>query len=294
MALDVYEDPSAWSALEELNLLNAIEHYSFGNWKDIAHHVGTRSANESKEHYVNRFIEGSIGKATWSSYDNCRPVLCNLVDTDDKALAHKNASTLPHIDVQPQEALQLYYYPFRDDFEIEYDNQAEALVSSLTLDGEDDDLDIALKLTQVDMYTERLRERERRHRILRDHQLIANFFRHTESRKKASKDERMLREKCLPFTQFYTGEEYKQLLDNLINNCKLSRRLAELMRYRHFGLRNFDDLPEFEKQTISRHNVSIELLPLVERKKKKKHKKKLLFSAKRTYFGKRPFLRFGA
>lgn len=45
MALDVFGDRSGWSALEELNLLNAIEHYSFGNWKDIAQHIGTRNAD---------------------------------------------------------------------------------------------------------------------------------------------------------------------------------------------------------------------------------------------------------
>lgn len=54
-------------------------------------------------------------------------------------------------------------------------------------------LSLALKLTQVDIYTERLRERERRHRILRDYQLIAAFFRQKEkSKKKVFKDERLV------------------------------------------------------------------------------------------------------
>lgn len=67
--------------------------------------------------------------------------------------------------------------PQRDDFERDYNHEAESLVSSLFLNpAEDDDLDIALKLAHVDMYTNNLRERARRKRVVRDYQLVSNFF----------------------------------------------------------------------------------------------------------------------
>lgn len=54
---------------------------------------------------------------------------------------------------------------------------AEQLVSSLQLDtAEDTDVEVALKLSMVDMYTRRLRERAKRKRIVRDYQLVAKFF----------------------------------------------------------------------------------------------------------------------
>lgn len=54
---------------------------------------------------------------------------------------------------------------------------AEQLVSSMELNlKEDSSLEIALKLAHVDMYTRRLRERARRKRVVRDYQLVANFF----------------------------------------------------------------------------------------------------------------------
>lgn len=43
MGCDVFRDRSGWTGREELNLLNAIEHYSYGNWKDISQHIGTRT-----------------------------------------------------------------------------------------------------------------------------------------------------------------------------------------------------------------------------------------------------------
>lgn len=59
----------------------------------------------------------------------------------------------------------------------DYNHEAESLVSSLFLNpAEDDNLDIALKLAQVDMYTNHLRERARRKRVVRDYQLVSAFF----------------------------------------------------------------------------------------------------------------------
>lgn len=62
--------------------------------------------------------------------------------------------------------------PFRDDFEREHDNEAETVISSLANNYDDDELDIAVKLVQVDRYRTRLKERERRKRIAREYNLI--------------------------------------------------------------------------------------------------------------------------
>lgn len=67
--------------------------------------------------------------------------------------------------------------PHRDDFEREYDNDAEQLVSCLSVSPTtDSEIEIALKLAQVDKYTRRLRERARRKRVVRDYQLVSKFF----------------------------------------------------------------------------------------------------------------------
>ena len=52
----------------------------------------------------------------------------------------------------------LGYMPHRDDFE-DFDKSNEGLVSQIGVKSvDDDDVDIALKLTLVDMYERRLRE----------------------------------------------------------------------------------------------------------------------------------------
>ncbi|CAG2067637.1 unnamed protein product [Timema podura] len=73
---------------------------------------------------------------------------------------------------------------------------AESLVSPLFINSlEDDDIDTALKMAQVDMYTRRLRERARRRRVSRDFQLVSQFFSASRkdrlsSRKKLTKEEK--------------------------------------------------------------------------------------------------------
>lgn len=103
---------------------------------------------------------------------------------------------LPAPDITTEEAGQLCYMPNRDDYEREYDASAEQLVSNFALQTEEDlkdtDLDIttALKLAQVNIYTRRLRERARRKRLVRDYQLINNFYRGSAKRANQTRDER--------------------------------------------------------------------------------------------------------
>lgn len=132
---------------------------------------------EAKDEYIARYLDGNIGKFTWPSIETYSPNLTDHTTPDHGPLSPDLTSRLPPLDITPEEATQLGYMPQRDDFERDYNHEAESLVSSLFLNpAEDDDLDIALKLAQVDMYTNNLRERARRKRVVRDYQLVSAFF----------------------------------------------------------------------------------------------------------------------
>ena len=67
--------------------------------------------------------------------------------------------------------------PHRDDYE-DFDKETEDLVSQIADKSvEDEDLDVALKLSQCDIYERRLREQVRRKRVARDYQLVSKFYR---------------------------------------------------------------------------------------------------------------------
>ncbi|XP_066991361.1 transcriptional adapter 2B isoform X2 [Anabrus simplex] len=245
-----------WSAREELHLLDAIEQYGFGNWEDISRHIETRSPEEAKEEYIARFIEGNIGRLTWPAAASSRPNLSDQTSPDCGPLSPTLTARLPPLDVTPEEAALLGYMPQRDDFEREYDNDAESLVSPLFVNNhEDEEYDIALKLAQVDMYTRRLRERTRRKRVVRDFQLVSQFFStirkdRPSSRKKLSKEEKEFHDRMRVLTQFNTAQEHEQFLQSLLKARDLRIRISELMRYRRNGLTRHEECAHFEQERI--------------------------------------------
>lgn len=66
------------------------------------------------------------------------------------------------VKLEHAEQLELGYMPLRDDFEREHDNGAEGLISGLLLAEEEEEVEKALKLVHIDMYTQRLRQRDHR------------------------------------------------------------------------------------------------------------------------------------
>ncbi|XP_065219964.1 transcriptional adapter 2B-like isoform X2 [Planococcus citri] len=249
---------SGWTASEELSLLDAIENYGYGNWEDISSHIDSRTPEEAKEEYINRFLESSIGRVIWEPAYDLRPHLTDLTIPDDGPLGPASMAKLPPLDITTEEATLLGYMPQRDDFEKEYDNTAELLVSSLSINpAEDDELDIALKLAQVDMYMNSLRERTRRKRVVKDYQLVSQFFasrRERPPKKKLTRDQKEFEDKFRPLCQFMTATEHDQLLSSLHREHDLRRRIKELLRYRNNGLTTLDECVQFSHLMVARQN----------------------------------------
>ncbi|KAM8897867.1 transcriptional adapter 2-beta [Spinachia spinachia] len=169
------EAEGGWTSREEQSLLDAIEQYGFGNWEDMAAHVGaTRTPQEVMEHYVTMYIHGNLGKA-------CIPDSIPNRVTDHTCptggpLSPSLTTPLPPLEISLAEQQQLGYMPLRDDYEIEYDQDAEKLISGLSVNYNDEDVEIEMKRAHVDIYVRKLRERQRRKNIARDYNLVPAFL----------------------------------------------------------------------------------------------------------------------
>ncbi|XP_073814224.1 transcriptional adapter 2B isoform X2 [Musca autumnalis] len=247
--LSVFRGKGAWTAREEIRLLDAIEQYGFGNWEDISRHIETKSAEDAKEEYVNKFVNGTIGRHTWTPAQAQRPTLIDHTSDDNGPLGALALQRLPPLDITLEEAAQLGYMPNRDSFEREYDFTAEQLISKMSLNADDTESDYLLKLSHVDLYTRRLRERVRRKRLVRDYQLVANFFRNRNYAQHPglSKEQKEFRDRFRVYAQFYTSDEYDRLLNSLEREKELRIRLSELCRYRYNGLTKIDECRHFEQ-----------------------------------------------
>lgn len=259
-----FDITKAWSLAEETMLLDAVEQYGFGNWDDVASHVESRSAEECQDHYVTFYVNGSIGRETIVLTKS--PVKDHSCP-EGGPLSPSITTPISPIELSIQEQHDLGYMPFRDDFEREHDNEAETVISSLANNYDDDELDIAVKLVQVDRYRTRLKERERRKRIAREYNLIqaaASLIKPKSQtpKKRTSKDEKEFQEKMKVYAQFQSSAEHEEFLEKCQEEKELKARITELWKYRENGITKMDEVDDYEDE-------------LYKREKKRENKKKL-------------------
>jgi len=263
-------DGPGWTVREDTKLLDAVEMFGFGNWKDIAKHVESKTDVQVKERYTKCYINGVVGRHTW---DESRRGLAvdHTQDPDRGPLSPTLTSKLPRINVAPSEALLLGYMPNRDDFE-DFNKSNEAHVSQMgAKSAEDEDIDVAMKLAHTDIYERALREEVRRKRVARDYQLVQQYFTenplipfgvklsplkmaHILKLKKhgTGGPKQELIDALKPFCQFNTCQEFKSLVDNLCFEKELKVRIKEIQKYRDNGLMKSNHLVAFEKARFKR------------------------------------------
>ncbi|KAK3874696.1 hypothetical protein Pcinc_020382 [Petrolisthes cinctipes] len=249
----IFPGQGHWTAREEVRLLDAIEQYGYGNWEDIARHIESRTPEDARNKYISSYIEGNIGRVSWRPAMERLQLPIEHTSNDTGPLSPTLASSLPSQPLSAEENTILGYMPHRDDFEREWDNDAETTIAPLFIHPVDDeDIDMALKLAQVDMYMRRLRERSRRKRVVRDFQLVPQFFKKEKEKaqvppKRKSKDDKeAIAEKLRAVSQFQTASEHNNLVNSLVRERELRTRLRELLRYRRNGIRHIEECHEFE------------------------------------------------
>uniref|UniRef100_A0A8C0HAX2 Transcriptional adapter n=1 Tax=Chelonoidis abingdonii TaxID=106734 RepID=A0A8C0HAX2_CHEAB len=160
-------DPS-WTAQEEMALLEAVMDCGFGNWQDVANQMCTKAKEECEKHYMKHFINNPLFAST----------LLNLKQAEEAQNADTAIPFHPADDPSRPTFDSLLsrdmagYMPARADFIEEFDNYAEWDLRDIDFVEDDSDILHALKIAVVDIYHSRLKERQRRKKIIRDHGLI--------------------------------------------------------------------------------------------------------------------------
>uniref|UniRef100_A0A672YDQ8 Transcriptional adapter n=1 Tax=Sphaeramia orbicularis TaxID=375764 RepID=A0A672YDQ8_9TELE len=157
-----------WTAQEEMALLEAVMDCGFGNWQDVAYQMRSKTKEECESHYMKNFINNPLFSST----------LLSLKKTKDSRFAD-GAIPFKPTDDPPRPTFDSVlsrdmagYMPARADFMEEFDNYAEWDLKDIDFVDDDSDVLRALKLAVVDIYHSRLKERQRRKKIIRDHGLI--------------------------------------------------------------------------------------------------------------------------
>lgn len=217
-----------WTATEEKSLLEGIEQFGIGNWEDVSCYVEGKNSHELEDHYYKSYIESSdLGYVTVPSK------IPNRVTDHAMPLHQIGALTqAKDLDITKEQELQLAYMPYRDDYEMEHDNDAESIVSGLIPNIDDSELDTSLKVARVCIYLDKLRERHKRKVIVQEYHLVEKFF------NRNSKD---YPKRLFPCLQFMREQQAINLARDFRREQILKTKVKHLKLYRKNGIKKLED-----------------------------------------------------
>ncbi|XP_021676501.2 transcriptional adapter ADA2b isoform X2 [Hevea brasiliensis] len=125
------------------------------------------------------------------------------------------------------------YNPKRQEFDTEYDNDAEQLLAEMEFKDTDTDDEHELKLRVLRIYSKRLDERKRR----KDFILERNLLYPNRFEKDLSPEERALCRRYDVFMRFHSKEEHEDLLQTVIAEHRTLKRIQDLKEARAAGCR---------------------------------------------------------
>mmetsp|Transcript_37358 Transcript_37358/g.72988 ORF Transcript_37358/g.72988 Transcript_37358/m.72988 type:complete len:510 (-) Transcript_37358:136-1665(-) len=262
-----------WTAREEIALLDGIDSYGIGNWKQVAEVVGTKEERDCELHYFAYYINTASGepvpnvtKATSKvnfpkgkiDFDECVEAAIagagrvpgkltksewkkHMIET--KGITREN---IKYYEDKPAGCDQVGFMPARGDMDVEWENDTEQLICDCHFDDKKDtEQDKELKMKILEAYNWKLEERIRRKSFILERNLLDYKKQHSQERRR-TKDERELWQHMRQFARFWPQEEHEEYMRGLILERKIRKRIEQLQTFRRAGLHNFADADAFE------------------------------------------------
>eukprot|EP00301_Raphidiophrys_heterophryoidea_P023542 c7392_g1_i1.p1 GENE.c7392_g1_i1~~c7392_g1_i1.p1 ORF type:complete len:514 (+),score=136.17 c7392_g1_i1:57-1598(+) len=260
----------AWGADEELLLLEAIQTCGLGNWVDVQEHVGTKTKQECEDHYFSTYITTPTcplpdpAKAVDPTKAERRQQVQPKLKQDDPSTPlkgvknergsqetrslqtpHPKAGSKTSSSAPAPNSEVAGYMPLRNDFETEYDNDAEMLIAEMEISPSDTQEDKDLKLKLLQLYHAKLEERGRRKEFVLERGLL-DFKKLCSQERRWPKEKRELYHRMRPFARFHTHDEHEQLIEDIFKERELRKRIALLQEYRRHGIRTLAEAEVFK------------------------------------------------
>ncbi|KAJ7964702.1 Transcriptional adapter [Quillaja saponaria] len=121
----------------------------------------------------------------------------------------------------------------RQEFEIEYDNDAEQVLADMEFKDTDTDAERELKLRVLHIYNKRLDERKRRKDFILERDLLYP----DPLEKSLTPEEREICQRYKVFMRFHSKEEHEELCKSIIEEHRILKRIQDLQEARAAGCR---------------------------------------------------------
>ncbi|KFD60405.1 hypothetical protein M514_12883 [Trichuris suis] len=247
-----------WTIKEELRLLETVEAFNLGDWQDVQRCINPkRTAEEISSHYEDCYLNGRLGKevsngltyAQLTDHTSTSSCPTEVTRTDGNGYCNKYNS---------HDLRLLAYMPHRDDFEKEFMNDAESLISNLLFISDGRQIEHEAQLCLISMYISRLNERRKCKKLIGEYDLISqflkeqrpcgihNYWKYSPADVRRMKEERELKEGFRRFCQFIPASELEALISNLMKERAVKSRIEELQEYCKNGVTSLKGKREFD------------------------------------------------
>mmetsp|Transcript_11842 Transcript_11842/g.23315 ORF Transcript_11842/g.23315 Transcript_11842/m.23315 type:complete len:429 (-) Transcript_11842:213-1499(-) len=236
---------AGWGADEELLLLEAIEQCGFGNWGDIADHIGTKSKEECERHYEDIYLSSGANPPVPDLERPLRP---------KAPLAEPIAGTQENYKSGKTEwrtgsaSALLNYFPKRRDFDHEWENDAETRIADMEFSPKDTPTERTLKLQMIRWYNTILDGRLERKQFIFERSLLTR-------EKKRGKDERDVLGQLQMFARYMPQDDWEKFANGMLVEYALRKEIAKFQYYIKNGLRTQQDVAAFEYERKRRQSV---------------------------------------
>ena len=272
-----------WNGNDEWNLLHGIRKYGLGNWSGITKIINKQSfKSKNEQHFDYKHVESHFDykyghivgkpkedlddksehkenkKVASSSKSSSVSMSTNntTTTTTRKSKKRKNGHNDNGHGTRQRESkftdkhkLKCGYKEKRDEFEAEWNNDAEAMIGEMYFSEWDTKDERALKLEGLRLYNNVLQERKIRKKFIKDYGVIYQ----KKNRRNISEEELKIEEEItnnLSLFARYTEDknhnfgEFKQLVQGLMEEKRLRERIYKL---RHYLLNGVTSLSKMEK-----------------------------------------------
>ena len=252
-----------WGADEELLLLEAVEMFGLGNWTEVSEHVGTKTRAQCHAHYFDVYVKSPcaplpdmskiLGKGVPRMSAEELKVEMEEKANENKEKAQEEKVLLeslanPNAGKTEGNVQELTGYNVkRNEFDPEYDMDAELPLAEMEFRDNDTEEDVQMKLRMIEIYNSRLEERGRRKNFILERNLL-NVKKQQNLEKKRSQYERDLHGTMRVFARFLSNTEYDMLLEGLSAEHRIRTRITELKEWRRNGIHTIAEGEDYDME----------------------------------------------
>lgn len=243
-----------WGADEEYLLIQGCEMFGIGNWKDIADHIGNRTAIEVSEHYESTYLDKKFYPLPDINKDflNITPskfLKRRKMRLEEQSTVIHNVSKIRPVPSVPLCHEIQGYMPGRLEFDQDAEEENENLIKDIVFESDELSETFDLKLTIFDIYNSKLTSRIERKRIMILNNLL-DYRKNIMIDKKKTKEEKDLFRKICAFIKILTPNDFLYLSHNFLKELRCRMRIYQLQSWRKIGITSLEDGNRYEKDKL--------------------------------------------